>query len=663
MFSLNQSQNTLKQVKVTVTLPQTNKKYTGNPRSEIVEVTPADAVYSIKDSQGNKIKTNKGNATLTGTELNMGVNNGASATYSIHPLGDENYTYVLDNQQFVTGALTVESSTITIASSGSTSFVYNGSTRTIGYTVAGVSNADTNYDVSVKSAINAGSYTAALSENSTNYTLGSPSSFSWTITKAVLTLTTGNNSMTYGSSVPTQSFGYSLSGLLGGDTTSVIAGSASHSTTATSSSNVGSYPITTSVSGLSATNYTFSAVNGTLTIGPATLTATTTTGSATYSGVSQTVTVIGGITGTYDGVVTASGTNAGSFTTTITGKNNYAGSSVTGTLTIRKAVLTIASNNASMTYGSSVPGFTYTPAGFVNSETAAVITGTVTHTTAGTSSSNVGTYVITPSVLNLSATNYTFSAANGTLTINPATLTATTRSGSATYNGQYQNVTVISGINGTYSGSVNVSQRDAGSYTTTITGTGNYTGNVIGTLTIGAAPASSSGAYGTTIYSGYDDSYQSRVVIFNVSGLTYTGDTIVSLKKNVGTYPTSVQLTGNYTGTLTGYLVITEAAGFISLFSGDYIQNGNTNTVLFSRYLQSAVSTYVFTSSVSGPGAGDAYVQEGYGVQSTSYATAGFTVTLTATITDPNYTRGSSTTTITFLGYTPPPSGGTTTYY
>ena len=445
MFSLNQSQNTLKQVKITVALPPSNITYTGNSTNVTIAVTPADAVYSIKNAQGNKIKTNKGNATLTGAELNMGVNNGASATYSIHPLGDENYTYVLDNQQFVTGTLTIESSTITIASSGSTSFVYNGSTRTIGYTVAGVSNADTNYDVSVKSAINAGSYTSALSKSSANYTLGSPSSFSWTITKAVLTLTTGNNSMTYGSSVPTQSFGYSLSGLLGGDTTSVIAGSASHSTTATSSSNVGSYPITTNVSSLSAANYTFSAVNG--------------------------------------------------------------------------------------------------------------------------------------------------------------------------------------------------------------------------TLTIGAAPASSSGAYGTTIYSGYDGSQQSRVVIFNVSGLTYTGDTIVSLKKNVGTYPTSVQLTGNYTGTLTGYLVITEAAGFISLFSGDYIQNGNTNTVLFSRYLQSAVSTYVFTSSVSGPGAGDAYVQEGYGVQSTSYATAGFTVTLTATITDPNYTRGSSTTTITFLGYTPPPSGGTTTYY
>jgi hypothetical protein len=381
MFSLNQSQNTLKQVKVTVTLPQTNKKYTGNPRSEIVEVTPADAVYSIKDSQGNKIKTNKGNATLTGAELNMGVDNGANATYSIHPLGDENYTYVLDNQQFVTGTLTIESSTITIASSGLTSFVYNGSTRTIGYTVSGVSNADPNYDVSVKSAINAGSYTAALSENSTNYTLGSPSSFTWTITKAVLTLTTGNNSMTYGSSVPTQSFGYSLSGFLGGDTTSVISGSAIHSTTATSSSNVVSYPITTS--GLSAANYTFSAINGTLTINPATLTATITSGSATFNGESQTVTVIGGINGTYWGILTAVGTNVGPHTTTITGNNNYTGD-VTGTLTIIPATITFQGTGESRTYNRATQSIPYIVGGAARNN--------YNYTITGTSGINAGTY-------------------------------------------------------------------------------------------------------------------------------------------------------------------------------------------------------------------------------------------------------------------------------
>ena len=592
MFSLNQSQNTLNQVKMTVTLPESNKKYTGNPRSEIIAVTPADAVYSIKNAQGGLIKMGRGNATLTGTELNMGVNSGANASYSIHPLGDENYTYVLDNQQSVTGTLSIGPSTITIESSGSTSFVYNGSTRTVGYTVAGVSNADPHYDVSVKSATNAGSYTAALSESSANYTLGSPSSFSWTITPSVITIaSSGSTSFVYNGS--TRTIGYTVAGVYAADTR-------------------------------------------------------------------------------YD-VSVKSGINAGSYTAALSeSSENYTlGSPSSFSWTITKAVLTLTTGNNSMTYGSSVPtqSFGYSLSGLLGADTTSVIAGSASHSTTATSSSNVGSYPITTSVSGLSATNYTFSAVNGTLTINPATLTASTINGSATYNGASQTVTVISGINGTYSGSTSVSQRDAGLYTTTITGTGNYTGNVIGTLTISPAPASSSGAYGTTIYSGYDGSQQSRVVIFNVSGLTYTGDTIVSLKKNVGTYPTSVELSGNYTGRLTGYLVITQQTGFISLFQIPTIQAGNTNTVVYNEHVDRVNTTsgvsYIFTTSAPyGPGAHDAEFSS-YGVRSTSMATTGFKIDITATITDPNYTASSATTTITFAAYSaPPPSGGgTTTYY
>jgi len=384
MFSLNQSQNTLKQVKVTVTLPQTNKKYTGNPRSEIVEVTPADAVYSIKNSQGNIIKTNKGNATLTGTELNMGVNNGASATYSIHPLGDENYTYVLDNQQFVTGTLTIG--------------------------------------------------------------------------KATLTITSNNASMTYGSSVP--GFTYTPTGFVNSETAAVISGTVTHTTTGTSSSNVGTYVITPALSLLVATNYTFSPANGTLTIG--------------------------------------------------------------------KATLTITSNNASMTYGSSVPSFTYTPTGFVNSETAAVISGTVTHTTTGTSSSNVGTYVITPA-LSLLATNYSFSAANGTLTIAPLAITSVTWSiGSATtsaHNSTAQSVTVSS-INppgATYSLATTTATNVGSVAKTILTGTVNYSGSFTSpNLTIGAPPAPANftaSVSGTTVNLSWDVVPGCKYFVYRGAGL------------------------------------------------------------------------------------------------------------------------------------------------
>lgn len=192
MFSLNQSQNTLNQVNMTVMLPPSNITYTGTATNITIEVTPPDAVYSIKNAQGSLIKMGRGNATLhTGNELNMGVNSGASAIYSIHPSGNENYTYVLDNQHSVTGTLTIVPSTITIASSGITSFPYNGSSQTVGYIVSGVyPAADTRYAVSGTSSTDAGSYTATLSETSPNYTLGSTSTFSWGITKLAITSVT-----------------------------------------------------------------------------------------------------------------------------------------------------------------------------------------------------------------------------------------------------------------------------------------------------------------------------------------------------------------------------------------------------------------------------------------------------------------------------------------
>jgi hypothetical protein len=46
---------------------------------------------------------------------------------------------------------------------------------------------------------------------------------------------------------------------------------------------------------------------------------------------------------------------------------------------------------------------------------------------------------ITPVVSGLSATNYTFSPSNGTLTINKATISGTAANPSVTYDGSYQN--------------------------------------------------------------------------------------------------------------------------------------------------------------------------------------------------------------------------------
>jgi len=99
-----------------------------------------------------------------------------------------------------------------------------------------------------------------------------------TVTKAALTVTADNEGMTYGGTLPALTASYS--GFRNGDTTGVVTGALACATTALGGgpsgggSTVGSYPITCNVSGLTAANYTFRAVPGTLTVAQAPLTIT-----------------------------------------------------------------------------------------------------------------------------------------------------------------------------------------------------------------------------------------------------------------------------------------------------------------------------------------------------------------------------------------------------
>jgi hypothetical protein len=61
---------------------------------------------------------------------------------------------------------------------------------------------------------------------------------------------------------------------------------------------------------------------------------------------------------------------------------------------------------------------TYAITGFVNGDTSAVVTGTASLTTTASASSAVGTYPITFSTESLTASNYGFTYATGTLTVN-----------------------------------------------------------------------------------------------------------------------------------------------------------------------------------------------------------------------------------------------------
>ena len=87
------------------------------------------------------------------------------------------------------------------------------------------------------------------------------------VIKATLVVKADDKMITYGEAIPT--FTYTISGFVNGESNSVISGSPLLSSTATSSSDVGTYPINITVGTIVASNYSLTFTNGVLTIGKA----------------------------------------------------------------------------------------------------------------------------------------------------------------------------------------------------------------------------------------------------------------------------------------------------------------------------------------------------------------------------------------------------------
>ena len=119
---------------------------------------------------------------------------------------------------------------------------------------------------------------------------------------------------------------------------------------------------------------------------------------------------------------------------TLAATGNYTiGTFNPGTLTVNAAALTITANNDSKTYGTlkTFSGTAFTASGLVNGDT---ITGVTETSTGAGSSTTLGTYPIVPSAATgTGLSNYTIGYVNGTLTVNPATLTITANNDSKTY--------------------------------------------------------------------------------------------------------------------------------------------------------------------------------------------------------------------------------------
>lgn len=186
-----------------------------------------------------------------------------------------------------------------------------------------------------------GAYTASFTAND-GYSDSPAETVQITVTPAPLTITAGNQQMTYGGTLPALTW---TANFVNGDTAASLTTTPTCTTTATSASPVGTYPIT--CSGAADPNYTIGYAPGTLTITPAPLTITASSATMLLHG------TVPAITPSYSGFVngdsaaslttpptcstTATASSpAGSYPTTCTGAvdANYTISYVAGTLQV-----------------------------------------------------------------------------------------------------------------------------------------------------------------------------------------------------------------------------------------------------------------------------------------------------------------------------------------
>jgi trimeric autotransporter adhesin len=296
----------------------------------------------------------------------------------------------------------------------------------------------------VTATLGSSDFTADSGTSLSNYTLPASASGAASITPALLLVTANNAGKTYDGAAYSGGNGVTYSGFVNGEGTSVLGGTLAYGGNAQGAINAGFYTITPA--GLSSSNYTIDYDNGRLTVSPATLAAslvgtvskvydgttaaTLTSGNYTLTGVigSDAVSLNDPTSGVYATANAGSGANVEVSGLQISGggSSNYllANSTATAAIgTITPAHLTITANNAGVIYNaqpySSGNGVTYK--GFVDGQTAAVLSGTPTYGGSSQGALNVGSYTLTPS--GLASGNYAITYDSGTLTISPATLT------------------------------------------------------------------------------------------------------------------------------------------------------------------------------------------------------------------------------------------------
>jgi filamentous hemagglutinin family protein len=350
--------------------------------------------FTVSGLQGSDTVDSLSSVTASGA---TGKNAG-SYTNTVTAGVETNYTVTPVN-----GSLAIAKAPLT-ATGNSLSVTYNGANQSVsGFTVSGLQGSDTvsslsNVVASGATGKNAGNYTNTLTAGTeTNYTV-TPVNGSLAIAKANATVTANSLSVTYNGADQTVS-GFTASGLVGGETASVLTGV----TASRTEKNAGTYA--TTASGTDG-NYNLSFVDGSMVINKAALTVrvnddakfVTQSDAAGYRGVSysgfvggESDSVLGGALAISrsasgpDGNTSAANSAVGSYTGALTASGltstNYTLSYQSGNYRIIPAdQLLIKLANTSTTYGAA-PSYSVTEAKYLNqSNTIVDLTGSVTST-------------------------------------------------------------------------------------------------------------------------------------------------------------------------------------------------------------------------------------------------------------------------------------------
>ncbi|GAA4256881.1 MBG domain-containing protein [Azospirillum formosense] len=553
----------------------------------------------------------------------------------------------------VGGTFSVTPATLTVTAASGT-MVYGDAVPSLGYSVAGWKNGQGD---GLLSAVTVSTDATSLSNVGTSYittatggTLSGAAAGNYTlshvggsfsVTPAALTVTAANGTMVYGDAVPL--LGYRVEGWKNGQSGALLSG-VDVSTNATALSDVGSAYVTTAtggtLSGAATGNYTFSYIDGSFSVTPATLTVTAANGTMVYGDAVPSLghSVAGWRNGQGDGLLSAvtvstdatSLSNVGtSYITTATGgtlsgaaAGNYTLSHVGGSFSVTPAVLTVTAASGTMVYGDAVPSLGYATSGWKNGHGGALLSG-VTVSTDATSLSNVGTPYITAATGGIlsgaAAGNYTLSHVGGTFAVTPATLTVTAANGTMVYGDAVPSLgySVAGWKNG--QGDALLSAVAVSADATALSNVGN---GYVTTATGGTLSGAATGNYTFSYINGSFSVTPATLTVTAANGTMVYGDAVPSLG-----YATSGWKNGQGDALLSAVTVSTDATS-LSDVGSSYITTATGGTLsgaAAGNYMLSHVGgTFAVTPAALTVTAANATMVYGDAVPSLGYSVAGW---------------------------------------